>query len=322
MQFAKTLTTTVAFVALALSGCVSEGTGGADQMEIYGEAGRAANGDLIGTLNPGFIQQAGSSTVLPIAQAWADDFGATRGVQVKVAGGGSGAGGKGICRGELDIGDQSRPMKQSEFDLCADNGVSPVAWTVAFDGLSVVVSKSNDFADDLTVEQLKEVFVAGGASTWKDVDSSFPDEPIQRCAPDAESGTWDYFDEVIMDGAPLHPSAERSADDNALVSCTAGSDYAIGFFGFAYLKANEDKIKAVKVESVAPTFATIADGSYTPLARPIFMVTDGVPAAGSILHDYFAYAFHLQGGQSLVEVVGYVSLDEQTRQSMVDQLEG
>ena len=104
-----------AFVAMALSGC----TGGAGDAEIYGESGLTESGDLIGTLNDGWIQQAGSSTVLPIAQAWADDFGTSRGVQVKVAGGGSGAGGKGICKGELDIGDQSRPMKSSEFDLCA-----------------------------------------------------------------------------------------------------------------------------------------------------------------------------------------------------------
>lgn len=301
-----------AFVALALSGC----TGGAGDAAIYGESGITESGDLMGTLNKGWIQQAGSSTVLPIAQAWADDFGTSRGIQIKVAGGGSGAGGKGICQGELDIGDQSRPMKQSEFDLCAEHGVDPVAWTVAYDGLSVVVSKSNSFAKDLSEAQLKQIFVAGGASTWKDVDSSFPAEPIQRCAPDAESGTWDYFDEVIMDGADLHDDAERSADDNALVSCTAGSQYAIGFFGFAYLKANEDKLQAVKVNGVGPSFETIADGSYSPLSRPIFMVTDGVPEEGTILHDYFSYAFHPEGGQALVETVGYVALDPAKLQQM------
>ena len=284
-----------ALVAVTLSGC----TGFGGDAAIYGDGGIADNGDLIGTLDARFIQQAGSSTVLPVAQAWADDFGGARGIQIKVAGGGSGAGGKGICQGELDIGDQSRPMKDSEFELCAEHGVDPVAWKVAFDGLSVVVSKDNTFVQDLSVEQLDLIFRKDDpATTWKDVDSRFPAEKIQACAPDAE----------------------RSADDNALVTCVAGSEYAVGFFGFAYVQQNEDKLTAVKVSGVPPTFETIADGSYTPLSRPIFMVTDGVPEPGSILYDYFAFAFHPEGGQALVPQVGYVSLDEGTRTAMLEQL--
>ena len=306
-----------ALVAVTLSGC----TGFGGDAAIYGDGGIADNGDLIGTLDARFIQQAGSSTVLPVAQAWADDFGGARGIQIKVAGGGSGAGGKGICQGELDIGDQSRPMKDSEFELRAEHGVDPVAWKVAFDGLSVVVSKDNTFVQDLSVEQLDLIFRKDDpATTWKDVDSRFPAEKIQACAPDAESGTYDYFNEEVLHEGDIRTDAERSADDNALVTCVAGSEYAVGFFGFAYVQQNEDKLTAVKVSGVPPTFETIADGSYTPLSRPIFMVTDGVPEPGSILYDYFAFAFHPEGGQALVPQVGYVSLDEGTRTAMLEQL--
>ena len=142
--------------------------------------------------------------------------------------------------------------------------------------------------------------------------------PLTLAACGAEPAGED--DDDGADGAELHGDAERSADDNALVSCTAGSKYAIGFFGFAYLKANEDKLQAVKVDGVGPSFETIADGSYSPLSRPIFMVTDGVPAEGTILHDYFSYAFHPEGGQALVETVGYVALDPAKLHEMQDQI--
>ncbi|MGB1586048.1 MAG: phosphate ABC transporter substrate-binding protein PstS family protein [Thermoplasmatota archaeon] len=297
-------------VLLVLAGCAQPSGDAA----LYGTQG--IDGGLVGTLDPDFIRQAGSSTVLPIASAWAQDFATHRGITILVSGGGSGAGAAGICEGRLDIGDMSRAMKPSEHAACEAAGVDPVAWTVAYDGLSIVVSHENAFAQDLTVAQLRQAFVADGAATWQDVDPAFPAEPIQRCAPDAGSGTWDYFDEVILDGAPLAPSAQRSADDNALVQCVAQSPAAIGFFGYAYLQSNDEQIRSVAVNGIHPSPETIADNSYAPLSRPIFMVTDGVPAAGSILRDYLNYGLHPDGGQRLVADVGYVALDEPTQASL------
>lgn len=313
--------TTLAFATIALAGCTSS----AGDVEIYGMGGIDDNGRLIGTLSPDAIIQAGSSTVQPVAELWAEDFGGARGVQIKVGGGGSGTGGKGICQNPgstpLDIGDQSRPMKDSEKELCMANGVDPVAWTVAIDGLSVVVAKSNDFAKDLTIEQLAMVFSDNNLSLWSDIDPSFPNTAIATCAPDEESGTWDYFDEVIMEGAELREGTQRSPDDNVLVQCIAGDSNAIGFFGYAYLEENLDKLHAVAVEGVLPTPETIADNSYTPLSRPIFMVTNGVPEEGTILYDYFHYAFHPEGGQALVPLAGYIALDENTRLDMLNRFD-
>lgn len=300
----------IVVLAVLLAGCAQPGY----DVDVYGEGG--IDGGLIGTLDPDFIRQAGSSTVLPIASEWADDFAATRGIHMLVSGGGSGAGAVGICEGRLDIGDMSRAMKEAEQAACEERGVDPVAWTVAYDGLSVVVSHANDFTHDLTVEQLRHVFLADGAATWQDIDPAYPDAPIQRCAPDAGSGTWDYFDEVILEGAPLDSRVQRSADDNALVGCVAEGPYAIGFFGYAYLQANSERIRSVAVAGIHPSPDTIADNRYAPLSRPIFMVTDGVPQRGTILYDYLAYGLHPEGGQRLIADVGYVPLDEATRNDL------
>jgi len=308
----KTLawTTTLAVAALALSGCTTPGGG---DPEIYGTS-------TGGTMDAGIIKQAGSSTVLPLAEVWADDFGTARGVDVRVAGGGSGAGATGLCNGELDLGDMSREMKSTEHEKCHQtNGKDAVQWKVAFDGLSVVVSKKNTFVQDLSVEQLEHIFRGQGpAATWNEVDASFPAEGIDLCYPDADSGTYEYFNEVILDEGEPRTGAgvQQSPNDNVLVTCLENNADAIGYFGYAYLVANEGKLRSVEVEGVRPTPGTIADGSYSPLGRPIYIYTSGVPEG--ILADYIRYVLHPEGGQALVPEVGYVALDDGTRQAMLD----
>lgn len=301
--------TMTAFVALALSGC----TGGASDAEIYGTA-------TGGTLQNGIIKQAGSSTVLPIAEIWAEDFGLARGVQVQVAGGGSGAGASGLCAGELDIGDMSRLIKSSEVATCNSNGIDPIQWPVAYDGLSVVVGKSNNFVDDLTVEQLNHIFRGNDfAVKWSDVDPSFPSDDIRLCIPDGDSGTYEYFnEEIVHDEEPrLGSGVQQSPDDNVLVTCLNDKN-AIGYFGYAYYIANAGKLNLVAVDGVKPNDSTVADGSYTPLSRAIYMATDGVPTG--LLLDYFAYAFHPEGGQALVPETGYLPLPEDVRKDNLDML--
>ncbi|HLE97327.1 MAG TPA: phosphate ABC transporter substrate-binding protein PstS family protein [Candidatus Thermoplasmatota archaeon] len=272
--------------------------------------------------NPVTLKQAGSSTVEPLAAAWAEDLSA-QGLQVVVAGGGSGAGASKLCAKEVDLGDLSRTMKQSEIDACRQNGVEPVAWHVAYDGLSVVVAGSNTFVDELSVEELRHIWRAEApAQKWSDVRAGWPDRDVVLFGPDSDSGTFEYFNEVILgktcgaDGAqqcPPRSDYTYSADDNVLVEGVAGSPDALAHFGFAYFLENEARLKAVPVrpvgaaQAVTPTFESIADGTYTPLSRPLFVYTDGMPASGNAIHRYFTYVYG--DGQTIVREVGYVELD-------------
>lgn len=272
-----------------------------------------------GDVPTGTIQQAGSSTVLPIAEAWAEELAATTNgqIQVVVAGGGSGRGASALCAGEVDIGDMSREMKQSEIDSCRANGVEPLAWKVAYDGLTVVVHPENDFVDHLTVEELHHIWRAEDpAQTWADVRAGWPDEAIVLYGPDADSGTYEYFNEVILEGEAPRSDYTPSPRDEVLVEGVAADRNAIGHFGFAYYTENQGRLRAVPIapeegaDPVEPSFETIADGSYAPLGRPVFMVTDGAPEPGTPLHYYFEFA--MNEGQEIVREVGYVELDEAT----------
>lgn len=304
---------TAALAGLILSGCAGS-TGG--DVSIYGDA-------TGGTLTDGVIRQAGSSTVLPLAEVWAEDFGGARGVQIQVAGGGSGAGATGICSKEIDLGDMSRRMKDSEkTGVCAQHGVTPVEWKIAYDALSVVVSRENDFLADVTPAQLKSIFT-GEHRNWNQVSPSFPNAGIDLCYPDSDSGTYEYFNEAIL-GSGVSPrtgeGVQQSPDDNVIVTCLRNNENAIGYFGLAYLDENRATVKAVKVSGVEPTAEHVNDGTYTPLSRFIYIYTDGVPEG--ILRDYIRYVLSPQGGQALVAEVGYVPLDGTTIDEMMAQLAG
>jgi phosphate transport system substrate-binding protein len=285
---------TIALLAVALSGCTSTTT----------------------------VSQEGSSTVLPLAEVWAEEFGLQTGTIINVAGGGSGHGASSLCAGRLDLGDMSRAMKDSEKETCRANGIEPVEWKVAFDGLSVVVNKGNNYATDFSVDQLFQIFT-GDAAKWTDVTPAIPGAPaatINLCIPDNESGTYEYFFEEILEAndeaATFASKAQQSADDNILVSCVANDNNAVGFFGFAYVASNSDKVKTVAVEGVQPTATTIEDASYSPLSRPLYIYTASDIQGPT--YDYIHYI--LTDGQDLVPEVGYVKLSATVQSAMVDQL--
>lgn len=301
-------------------------------------AGCATDPATPGTGDPdgpsGSLRQAGSSTVFPIAEAWAEEL-STQGIQVTVGGGGSGAGASKLCAKEIDIGDLSRKMKDAEVQDCRANGVEPAEWTVAFDGLTIVVSAQNDFIDHLSVDELQRLWTTGSdVQTWADLRDGWPARPVQLYGPDSDSGTYEYFAEEVLgkdcgaDGKSLcAPRSDYtpSADDNVLVEGVASSQYALGHFGFAYFEHNADRLKAVPIRpanttgaAVSPSFETIADGTYKPLSRPLFMYTNGVPAEGTVLYAYLEYGFG--AGQDVLEEVGYVALDAAKLQKMKDQL--
>jgi phosphate transport system substrate-binding protein len=270
----------------------------------------------------------GSSTVFPITQAVAEDFqNANADVKVPVAFSGTGGGFKKFCAGETDINDASRPIKAEDAGegvACKANGVEYVELQVAIDGLSVVVNPANTFATCLTVDHLKAIYGPESPKDllWSQVDPAFPAEKVVRFMPGADSGTFDYFTEVIngeVDAATQN--ATQSEDDNTLVTGVAGSQYAIGFFGFAYYIENTDKLKAVAVDGgsgcVAPTETTINDNSYAPLSRPLFIYPDTKKAkARPELKGFVDY--YLANTNKLSAEVGYVALPDALLQKSKD----
>jgi len=225
----------------------------------------------------GDIVTAGSSTVFPLTERIAERY-ESEGYadQITIDSIGTGAGFERFCgTGETDIANASRTIKEDEAAACEAIGRTPIEFRVGTDALAIVVNPANDFVTDLTLEQLALVF--GTAKTWADVDPSFPDEPIARYSPGTDSGTFDYFVEVIFDkdDAPILSSSgtQFSEDDNVLVQGVEGDPYAIGYFGYAYYLENADLLKIISVEGVEPTAETAENGDY-PLSRPLFIYSD------------------------------------------------
>jgi phosphate transport system substrate-binding protein len=266
----------------------------------------------------GEIKIDGSSTVFPLTEAAAEEFNKEHtDVRVPVGVSGTGGGFKQFCAGEIAIADASRPIKDEEAAACKTAGIEYTDLSVAFDGLSLVVSKDNDFVDHLTVEELNKIFVTGSTvKTWKDVRDSFPAEPIVMFSPGADSGTYDYFNEAILDKAGIRndKAISFSEDDNALVQGVAGSKYGIGYFGFAYFEENQDKLKVVPVDggngAITPTYDTIKDGTYAPLSRPLFIYVNNKELERREVKEFVKYYINNIG--TFAGEVGYVSLpDEQ-----------
>jgi phosphate transport system substrate-binding protein len=269
----------------------------------------------------GDVITAGSSTVFPLSERMAELFqneGFAGNVTVDSIG--TGGGFERFCKtGETDVANASRAIKDSEAELCTAIGREPIAFRVGTDALTVVVSAENDFVTALTREQLGKIFTAQ-FTTWDQVDPSFPPEAILVYGPGADSGTFDYFNEVVV--APLYldadgkadlvageeallgaPGAQFSEDDNVLVQGVEGSPYAIGYFGYAYFAENSGALKAVAVEGVEPTQATVDDGSY-PISRPLFIYSDATILQEKPQVAAFIY-FYLSNVDAEISDVGY-----------------
>ncbi|PDV98610.1 PstS family phosphate ABC transporter substrate-binding protein [Candidatus Chloroploca asiatica] len=239
-----------------------------------------ATGDVVQLpeVNPadysGDIIIAGSSTVFPLTERMAELFiedGFTG--QITIDSIGSGAGYERFCTAaESDIANASRPIRDTELAACETSGRPALEFRVGTDALAVVVSTENDFITNATIEELAEIF--GTATNWSDVNSSWPNEPIQRFIPGTDSGTFDYFVEEVFDEDPAvmlsASNTQLSEDDNVLVQGILGSPYAIGFFGYAYYEENASRLNILDIEGVEPTAESTEDGSY-PLARPLFI---------------------------------------------------
>ena len=263
----------------------------------------------------GKIDIDGSSTVYPITEAAAAAFKKIYpNVNVTVGKSGTGGGFKRFTVGETDISDASRPIKSKELKGCKTNSVSFIEIPIAYDGLTVVVRKDNDFVNELTIDQLKSIFLSDkAAKTWKAINPQWPDKPIKIHAPGTDSGTFDYFKEVIAgkEGA-IRSDMSTSENDDVLVNGVAGDKYAIGFFGAAYYFQNTDKLKAVRIvnpatnKAVAPSDETIENGSYAPFSPPLFIYINSKSINKAQVEKFVD--FYLANADEFSRAVKYVAL--------------
>lgn len=282
----------------------------------------------------GEVRVDGSSTVFPISQAVAEDFSKeAKNVRANVALSGTGGGFEKFCRGEIQVSDASRPIKDSEKEACAKNNIPAddiVEIQVAIDALTVVVNPQNTWAKCMTTDQLQLAFKNGGASKWSDIDPSWPNENVKFYYPGADSGTFDYFKEAIKLGGekaqqPAHRSdGVASEDDNVLVQGIEGDKNAIGYFGFAYYEEAGKKLTAVEIDGgkgcVAPSFDAALDGTYAPLSRPLFIYTTKtlLKERDEVLGFVKYYVDHMN---DLAKEVGYISLPDDLLKQQQDKVE-
>lgn len=244
-----------------------------------GSGGGGGEGGEGGALS-GQVLLDGSSTVEPLSSAAAEFYAEEApGVNVTVATSGTGGGFKKFCAGETDISDASRAIEQDEIDACQRAGIEFTELQVANDALTVVVNPGNDWANCLTTQQLATMWAPaseGQVSNWNQVDPSFPDIPLALFGPGTDSGTFDYFTAAINgeEGAS-RADYQSSEDDNVLVQGVQGARGATSYFGFTYFEENSDTLEAVQVDGgqgcVTPSAETVQDGTYAPLARPLFI---------------------------------------------------
>jgi phosphate binding protein len=274
----------------------------------------------------GDIIVAGSSTVFPLAEALAvrfQDEGYAGNITIDSIG--SGAGFERFCvAGETDIANASRAINDSEIESCAAINRTPIEFRVGTDALAVVVNPENDWATDVTREQLAKLF-SSETTNWSDVDPSWPDEPILRFSPGTDSGTFDYFVEAVMDSTYVITDTDEgkgeeqilgaanlqlSEDDNVLVQGVEGDRNAIGYFGYAYYEENADRLKILSIEGVEPSAESVEAAEYA-LARPLFMYSDATiitdkPQVGAFLN------FALTNVNDVISEVGYFPASEDT----------
>lgn len=296
----------LAFLVASVSAC----TGSDTPSDSSSSTGSDAN-------LSGKITVDGSSTVLLISEAMAEEFQAVnKDVKITVGKSGTGGGFKKFCTGKTEISDASRPIKQKEIDLCAEGGVEYVEIPVAFDALSVVVNKDNDWAACMTVDELKtgwEKAAQGKISKWNQINPKYPDAPLTLLGPGTDSGTFDYFNEAITGEEGSRGDFATSEDDNTIVRGVAGDKNAMGYFGYAYYEENKDTLKAVEVDGgdgcVAPSDATVLDGTYSPLARPLFIYVSKSALDRPEVKAFIEFYMDVKN-KELVTEVGYFPLPD------------
>lgn len=268
----------------------------------------------------------GSSTVYPITEAVAEEFMASMpGMNVTVGISGTGGGFSKFCAGETVISNASRPIKPEEIEACRASGIEYVEIPVAYDALTVVVNPENTWVDHLTTEELQMIWSPDSqVDNWSEVRAGWPDQEIALYGPGTDSGTFDYFTEAINGEAGASRSDyTASEDDNVLVQGVAGDVGALGYFGFAYYVENPDALTAVPIDGgdgpVMPTSAAVEDGSYQPLARPLFIYVNADALDRSEVQAFID--FYVENASTLSSEVGYVSLPSEAYAAVAENIE-
>ena len=271
----------------------------------------------------------GSSTVEPLTAAAGELFKEENpDINVSVATSGTGGGFEKFCAGDTDISNASRPIKDEEKAICEKNGIEYGELRVATDALTVVTSKENDFVKCLTTDELKKMWepaAEGKVTTWKQANADFPDEKFELYGPGTDSGTFDYFTDVINgeEGAS-RSDYNASEDDNVIVKGVGGSPNALGYFGYTYYEENSDTLKAVEVDSgdgcVAPSAETAQDGSYSPLSRPLFIYVNKASYADKKQVASFV-DYYVEQDQQVSEIAKFITLNDEQRTELEGALE-
>ena len=266
---------------------------------------------------PAVIAVDGSSTVFPITEAVAEEFQrANRGQRVTVGSSGTGGGIQKFCRGDIDIANASRPIKPNEVQQLCQN-VEFIEIPVAYDGLAVVVNPKNTWASDITVAELKRMWqpeAQGQVTKWNQIRPTWPDKPLRLFGPGPDSGTFDSFTEAIVGKTDAsRGDFTASEDDNVLVQGVAGDEGALGYFGVAYYENNKDKLKLLAVDGVLPTMETVRNGTYRPLARPLFIYVNKAKLQRPEVTTFID--FYMQNVGRLAREVGYVPLSDPEQQA-------
>jgi len=314
----KFLAATGTVGAVGLAGCTQSGGGG--------DGGDGSDGELSGT-----IDIAGSSTVFPLATAMAERFQEQHSeVNINIQSTGSGGGfANHFCPGRTDFNNASRPIQSEEEDACAENDVTPVEMTVATDALTVVVNNDADWVDCITVEELRQLWSAEEPpETWSEVNSDWPDQPLELYGPTDASGTYDYFIEAILgeEGPGHRQDYSATEQDRTIIQGVEGSESAIGYLGFAYYSQNQDRVKALSVDDgsgcTEPSLETARAGEYTPLSRPLFTYAKREALAEEHVAEFARYWLENATSQDIVaNEVGYVPLSDEDQQAAMDALE-
>lgn len=265
----------------------------------------------------------GSSTVFPISEAMGEEFEKKHpGLKVSVGVSGTGGGFKKFCSAQegdrIDVADASRPITPVELEACRKQGIEFIELPVAYDGIAVVVNPKNTWASCLTVAELKRIWepeAQAKVTNWRQVRATFPDKRLKLYGPGIDSGTFDYFTEAIMGKVKAsRGDFTPSEDDNVLVQGIAGNEGGLGYFGFAYYEANQDKVKLVAIDAkgdgrcILPSPETIRDGIYVPLSRPLFIYVSAWSVRRPEVREFMH--FYLTNAPRLVQEVGYVPLPE------------
>ena len=271
--------------------------------------------DVASTTLSGTIKVDGSSTVFPITEAVAEEFRAVQpDIKVTIGVSGTGGGFKKFSRGETNLSNASRPIKDKEKAACAENNITYLELEVAYDGLAVLVNPANDWVDNFTVEELKKIWepaAQGVIMKWNQIRPEWPNEEIHLFGPGVASGTYDYFTEAIVGkSGSSRGDFTASEDDHVLVQGIAGDKFSLGFFGLAYYSENKDKLTLIGVNNgekvVKPTLETVSNGTYSPLSRPLFVYVNSTSVKSPEVIEFVN--FYIDNAGELAEDVGYIPL--------------